>query len=402
MTSVALSPIPILQFLDNAGNLAVGGSLQTQVGGINYPTYSDAAGTTPLPNPIPLNSRGEVSTAAGSSSELFLQTGVSYTFILKDVNGNQLWSVGNITSNNIGSVSFPTSSGSANAQIVTNPVPITLGVGVIQWLLPIAANTGPTTLNVDNTGAKNIFYLTKALAFGELQIGVPAQVIYDGTQWNLINSAKGPAADYYVDTGTASAYVVLLNMAQAANTSGARFKVKVANTNASGVTMTINGTGPFSIYRQDGVLVTTGSMKANQIYDFIFDATIGGPILQNPSSVTGSATITQTGYASPPTGTLFYNIAPDGKTVTAWTVVNIGGTSNATTMSWTGIPAIIAPATSKRLVVGVQDNSAAFVYASVDTGTSTTWSFNSGVTSGSFTASGTKTTSKGVFVYTLD
>lgn len=89
-TPVALSPVPILQFLDNLGHPAVGGSLLTQVGGVNYPTYQDAAGNTPLPNPIPLNSRGEISTATGVSSQLFLASGVTYTFTLYDANGNQL------------------------------------------------------------------------------------------------------------------------------------------------------------------------------------------------------------------------------------------------------------------------------------------------------------------------
>lgn len=89
-TSVAFSPAPILQFFDNAGRPNAGGSILTQVGGVNYPTYSDSAGTTPLPNPIPLNSRGEVSTAAGASSQLFLDTSATYTFTLYDKNGNVL------------------------------------------------------------------------------------------------------------------------------------------------------------------------------------------------------------------------------------------------------------------------------------------------------------------------
>lgn len=89
---VVLSPTPILQFFGANGLPLAGGSLLTQVGNVNYPTYQDAAGATPLPNPIPLNSRGEVSTAAGASAELFLQVGVTYTFTLSDVNGNQLWS----------------------------------------------------------------------------------------------------------------------------------------------------------------------------------------------------------------------------------------------------------------------------------------------------------------------
>ena len=90
MTAVLLSPSPILQFFNNSGQPNAGGSLLTQVGGVNYPTYQDSAGTIPLPNPIPLNSRGEVSNSSGTSVQLFLTAGVTYTFTLYDANNNQL------------------------------------------------------------------------------------------------------------------------------------------------------------------------------------------------------------------------------------------------------------------------------------------------------------------------
>ncbi|WP_124570175.1 hypothetical protein [Burkholderia sp. Bp8984] len=89
-TQVFLAPTPILAFLNNAGQPNAGGSVLTQVGGVNYPTYQDAAGTTPLPNPIPLNSRGEISNSSGISSQLFLAAGVTYVFTLYDANGNQI------------------------------------------------------------------------------------------------------------------------------------------------------------------------------------------------------------------------------------------------------------------------------------------------------------------------
>lgn len=91
MVAVVACPVPVLQFFDNTGNPAAGGSLLTQVGGVNYITYSDSGGVTALPNPIPLNSRGEVSTAAGVSSQLFLVANIVYTFTLYDAYGNQVW-----------------------------------------------------------------------------------------------------------------------------------------------------------------------------------------------------------------------------------------------------------------------------------------------------------------------
>lgn len=88
-TAIACPPI-ILQFFANNGQPNAGGYITTKVGGVNHATYEDAGATTPLPNPIPLNSRGEVSNAAGASKQLFLDPGVVYTFTTFDRHGNQL------------------------------------------------------------------------------------------------------------------------------------------------------------------------------------------------------------------------------------------------------------------------------------------------------------------------
>jgi len=90
MTTVSLCSVPTLQFFDNRGVPAAGGSVLTQVGGVNYPTYQDSGGATALPNPIPLNARGEISNATGATCQLFLVTGQTYTFTVYDANSNQL------------------------------------------------------------------------------------------------------------------------------------------------------------------------------------------------------------------------------------------------------------------------------------------------------------------------
>ena len=100
-TAVTIAPSPILSFLDNNGRPCVGGTVLTQVGGVNAATYQDSAGTIPLPNPIPLNSRGEVSNASGVSCQLFLPTGVVYTFTLFDAFGNQLNQASYVQTSNI-------------------------------------------------------------------------------------------------------------------------------------------------------------------------------------------------------------------------------------------------------------------------------------------------------------
>lgn len=98
MTIVSLSADPILAFYDSAGAPLVGGTLLTQVSGTAYPTYSDAAGTIPLPNPITLNSRGEIATASGISTPMFVVPSVAYTYTLSDALGNTIWTSPNITS----------------------------------------------------------------------------------------------------------------------------------------------------------------------------------------------------------------------------------------------------------------------------------------------------------------
>ena len=97
MATVLRAPNPVLQFFNNSGLPNVNGTVLTQVGGVNYATYQDAAGTTALPNPIPLNSRGEVSNASGISSELWLVQGVTYTFTLFNASGNQIGQYPNIS-----------------------------------------------------------------------------------------------------------------------------------------------------------------------------------------------------------------------------------------------------------------------------------------------------------------
>lgn len=410
--SVSLSPVPVLQFFDNAGNINVGGTLLTQSGGVNYATYSEPTGTTALPNPIPLNSRGEVSTAAGSSSQLYLQTGVAYTFTLYDRNGNQLWSIGNIYAPGN---SFPTASGSANAQVITNAVPISFGNGVTQWFLPVAANTASMTINVDNTGAKTVKYLGQNLTGNELQLNCPMLMISDGTNWNIVWTAKGPATDYYADTGGANALVISAGYAFG-YTNGMRFKVKAANTTTlSTATFQANqiatGKSSLPIYYADGTTpLAAGAIIQNNIYTFTYNSSLnsgnGGWVCSDPSRVTGSFTITLTGFGSNPTGTINYSIGQDGKTVFVWAASAITGTSNATTMTGTGIPSAIQPVTAKYQPIRLSDNGGGTGGSVQIAAASGTWTFgvNFGNAGGAFTGGGSKgINSLGTgFSYTLD
>lgn len=71
----------------------------------------------------------------------------------------------------------------------------------------------------------------------------------------------------------------------------------------------------------------------------------------------GTFTGTLTGYAANPTGTVNYQRI--GNIVTLWTVNPISGTSNATSFTMTGLPALVTPTnTAQTMVFVVTDNGA--------------------------------------------
>lgn len=172
-TSVAQSPTPILNFLNNAGQMNVGGSLLTQVGGVNYPTFQDAAGAIPLPNPIPLNSRGEISNTSGVSCELYLAQGVAYTLTLKDANGNQIWTANNVTAQ-----------GTAATGQMTDEGPFLAGPNF----------TGSITTN---TLTVSVFASGAPLAVGQTLFGAGITV---GTTITALGTGTGGAGTYTVST----------------------------------------------------------------------------------------------------------------------------------------------------------------------------------------------------------
>ncbi len=84
--AVNLSPVAgaAAQFFDNSGQVLTGGKLYTYAAGTTTPavTYTTSTGVTPQPNPIILNAAGRVP----DSGEVWLSSGISYKFVLKDTN----------------------------------------------------------------------------------------------------------------------------------------------------------------------------------------------------------------------------------------------------------------------------------------------------------------------------
>jgi len=89
MPTTSLMPLPKLHFTTAIGTPLVGGKVYTYAAGTTNPktTYTDAAGTTPHENPIPLNLRGEPPSAIYWSG--------NYRVDVRDALGNLVYSVDN-------------------------------------------------------------------------------------------------------------------------------------------------------------------------------------------------------------------------------------------------------------------------------------------------------------------
>lgn len=104
--TMVLAPSPALQFFDNAGHLLTGGLLFCYAGGTTTKqnAFTDDTGNTALPNPIVLNSRGEVAPSATSAScGLWLDPSLEYKFVLApatagDPPTSQFWTVDHVVS----------------------------------------------------------------------------------------------------------------------------------------------------------------------------------------------------------------------------------------------------------------------------------------------------------------
>jgi hypothetical protein len=86
-----------------------------------------------------------------------------------------------------------------------------LAANQIFTIIPAATNTGATTLNVTPSGgaalgAKNVFANGAACAGGELKLGVPSILLYDGTQYNILAYPVATQADQ--EAGTSGAVAV--------------------------------------------------------------------------------------------------------------------------------------------------------------------------------------------------
>lgn len=179
-----------------------------------------------------------------------------------------------------------TSSGSANAQTLTlSPAITAYAAGQRFSFLAGYTNTAATTLNVNSVGAKNIFNAATgaAIGAGEIIVGRMYEVIYDGTQFLLINDTTPIQNGDYIwlgtTGGTATAQTASATPAITGYKAGQKFRMKIgAGLGSTGAavtahTLNINSIGAKNFKEMDGANPTIGTWVAGALLECLYDGT---------------------------------------------------------------------------------------------------------------------------------
>ena len=196
------------QFFDRNGAPLSGGLLYTYNAGTTTPvsTYTSRSGAAFNTNPIVLDASGR------TPSEIWLEGGVLYKFVLKDSTFVQIGSYDNIPA-----VNDPTTTNNLITVAGTNAltglaIPPLEGytAGAQYSFIAQNTNTGAVTLDIDSLGVKAVTkFGATALSAGDIVGGAMTLVEYDGTRFQLLNPANSVfdniTVDYIKETTTVSA-----------------------------------------------------------------------------------------------------------------------------------------------------------------------------------------------------
>lgn len=152
------------------------------------------------------------------------------------------------------------------------------------------SSTSAVTINIDGLGAKAIQYNNAALVAGEIAANVWHEIVYDGTQFQLLNPAMSAASQSLpasvgqvqgesfiwcgTSGGSANAQTLSPSPAITAYAAGQRFSFIAGYTSSSAATLNVSGLGAKNIYYAP----TKSALKGNEIiagaiYSVIYDGT---------------------------------------------------------------------------------------------------------------------------------
>jgi len=210
-----------------------------------------------------------------------------------------------------------TSGGAANAQTLTlAPIITAYAAGQRYSFLAGFTNTAAATLNINGVGAKNIFNTATgaAIGAGEIVATRAYEVIYDGTQFLLLNDVTPIQNGDYIwlgtTGGTATAMTASATPAITAYKAGQKFRMIIGaglgstGSVATAATININGIGAKNIVNnEDSTNPTLGTWVAAALMELVYDGTNfritndpGGWLTFAPNLRSGTATLTTPAY----------------------------------------------------------------------------------------------------------
>jgi hypothetical protein len=320
---------------------------------------------------------------------------VAYKYVVTDGFGNTISTTDNITNQQLITLFGGVDTGSANAYVINFTASFTTLVnGTVIYWIPANNNTGASTINVNGLGVVNIVNPSgTSLGANQIIANQMAQMIYYNGVWQLLSignfqgvtigtfgTESTIASATTTDLGSATAHVVKVtgNTSITSFGSSAQLVAPIYIVRFTG-TATLNNTTSLILPQGTNIVTQAGD---SLIAEYLGSGNWQVLIYQSQSARVGTFNATATGF----TGSL----TPGEPTIT-WTLsstmlgpivsLNIPGftgTSNATTLTITGMPSSLYPARNQlQLYAGVENGGATSAYpGSVvigSTGTMTFW-----------------------------
>lgn len=176
--------------------------------------------------------------------------------------------------------------------------------------------------------------------------------------WPIDNIVNTQLITLYggVDTGTANNYILTFSSPYSAYTNGEIIYWIAANANTGASTLNVNGLGIVNILNQNGTSLGSGQIVAGGVTsvmyyngNFLLTSVLGS--IQQSGSFIG----TFTGFTSTVTATVQYRVY-NNIVYLFFNTTNPTGTSNATTMTMTGLPSILFPSVDRFILCCTEDN----------------------------------------------
>jgi hypothetical protein len=299
---------------DNSGQPLGAGKVYTYSAGTTTPVslFTASDKSTSATNPIILDGNGKAQVWADGRYKFVVKTSADVTLYTLD---NLLYGFDDTTQLYGG-----TSTGSANAQVVSVPATVTsYANGQTVSFIAGFTNTGATTLRFNSLPTVNLVkgHTPSSLQSGDLIAGQLYTATYHGGSFRLANYpsvADVQNGDFiWLGTtgGTATAQTASASPAITAYKAGQKFRMKIGSglgstgSATTPHTLAINGLpSPKNIVEQDGANPTIGSWVAGAIMEVIYDGT-NFVITNDPSGWqdwspnlrSGTATVTTPTYS---------------------------------------------------------------------------------------------------------